>query len=73
MGNWMLSTLTALTVFFTLVTPAQAVDEVALLTQLRVNLAEKPTAVHENLLPGLYGVYFNTNEPRTYVEVISNS
>jgi len=43
-------------------------DEKALLAQLRANLVEKPSAVRESLLPGLYGVYFNVNEPRTYVD-----
>lgn len=46
---------------------AQA-DEASLLTQLRANLAEKPSSVREGLLPGLYGVYFNSTEPRTYVD-----
>lgn len=43
-------------------------DDNALLSQLRANLAEKPSSVREGLLPGLYGVYFNTNEPRTFVD-----
>lgn len=43
-------------------------DDASLLAQLRANLAEKPTAVHESLVPGLYGVYFSMNEPRTYAD-----
>ncbi|OIQ97604.1 putative thiol:disulfide interchange protein DsbC precursor [mine drainage metagenome] len=47
--------------------PAHA-DNATLLTQLRANLSEKPSSVRESLLPGLYGVYFNSSEPRTFVD-----
>lgn len=43
-------------------------DDASLLSQLRANLAEKPSSVREGLLPGLYGVYFNNAEPRTFVD-----
>lgn len=43
-------------------------DANALLAQLRVNFTEKPSAVRESLIPGLYGVYFNASEPRSYVD-----
>ena len=43
-------------------------DEGSILTSLRAGLAEKPTAVRETLLPGIYGVYFNANEPRAFVD-----
>lgn len=47
--------------------PAHA-DDAALLSELRANLSEKPSSVRKSLLPGLYGVYFNSSEPRTFVD-----
>lgn len=47
---------------------AAVADEASILGALRSGLAEKPTAVRETLLPGIYGVYFNANEPRAFVD-----
>ena len=59
--------LAAITLLVGLVSAAYANND-AILGQLRANLAEKPSAVRESLLPGIYGVYFESDEPRTFVD-----
>lgn len=68
-NDWKSMALWALTACLSALTAVAAnADESSVLTQLRANLAEKPTAVRPSLIPGLYGVYFNADEPRTYVD-----
>lgn len=54
--------------FFATVGGAYASSDSAILAQLRTRLVEKPSDVRETLLPGLYGVYFNNAEARTFVD-----
>ena len=43
-------------------------DEAAILARLRASITESPTAVTKALIPGLYGVYFNHDTPRMFVD-----